>query len=87
MAFDTIVRYSENNKDYEIVKTFESQITNRIKWLDSCSYVRLDDSNGLTSEYIRLGNFKEGIHDFYSKPTSLHKLSDEKIEMARELKN
>ena len=83
---DTIVRYSENNKDYETVKTFDSQITNRIKWLDSCSYVRLDENNGLTSEYIRLGNFKDGIHDIYSKPTSLHKLSDEKIETASKFK-
>ncbi|GAA3594652.1 hypothetical protein Q4Q39_06990 [Flavivirga amylovorans] len=87
LAYDTIIRYSENNKDYEIVKTFDSQTTNRIKWLDSCSYVRFNEDNGLTSEYLRLGNFKGGTHDIYSKPTNLHKLSDEKIEMASELKN
>ncbi|CAH8294699.1 hypothetical protein EV196_108171 [Mariniflexile fucanivorans] len=41
-GIDTIIRYSENNKDYELIKTigFEDKL-NRIKWLDSCSYVRI----------------------------------------------
>ncbi|MFI0427949.1 hypothetical protein [Mariniflexile sp. HMF6888] len=84
--YDTIIRYNENNKDYEIVKTFDSQTTNRIKWLDSCSYLRFNESNGLASEYLRLGNFEGRTHYLYSKPSSSHKLSDEKIEMVIEVK-
>lgn len=83
---DTIIRYFENNKDFELIKGYDGQITNRIKWLDSCSYVRFDESNGLTSDYVRLGNFKQNLHYMYSKPSRTHYLTDENIEMVISIK-
>jgi len=87
IGLDTIIRYSENNKDYESIKRRGSQITNRIKWLDSCSYIRFDESNGLTSGYVRLGNFEQDLHYMYSKPARTHYLSEEKIEPVVNLRN
>ena len=86
-GIDTIIRYSENNKDYELVKTvgFEDKL-NRIKWLDSCSYVRIINKGSVT-KYIRLGNIKNGEHQMYEKPAITHKMSEENIKTLTELKN
>lgn len=86
-GIDTIVRYSENNKDYELVKTvgLEDKI-NRIKWLDSCSYVRITNK-GSVIKYIRLGNIKNTEHQMYEKPAITHQISEENIKTLRELKN
>lgn len=86
-GIDTIIRYSENNKDYELVKTvgFEDKL-NRIKWLDSCSYVRIINKGSVT-KHIRLGNIKNGEHQMYEKPAITHKMSEENIKTLTELKN
>jgi hypothetical protein len=36
-SIDPTIRYSEKNLNFEIIKTTNQQINNRIKWLDSCS--------------------------------------------------
>lgn len=79
-GIDTIIRYSEKHINYELIKTTNQQFTNRIKWLDSCSYLRLEKNNSV-SRYIRLGNFESDIHFMYSKPASVHNINEESYEM------
>jgi hypothetical protein len=81
---DTIVRYSENNFDYELIKTLDQQFKNRIKWLDSCSYVRIENNNSV-SRYIRFGNFENDFHYMYGKPASVHNINNETYEMILEI--
>ncbi len=85
-GIDTIIRYSEDNKDYELIKTvgFEDKL-NRIRWLDSCSYIRI--INNSVIKYIRLGNIKNGKHQMYEKPTVTHKMEVEEIKTLIELIN
>ncbi|WP_040254769.1 hypothetical protein [Psychroserpens mesophilus] len=85
-GIDTIIRYSENNKDFELIKAIglEDKL-NRIKWLDSCSYVRIIN-NGSMKEFIQLGNIKSGEHQMYEKPAITHKMSEEHITTLTELK-
>ena len=85
-GIDTIIRYRENDKDFELVKSFNKEKNNRIKWLDSCSYIRIDERNNSISRYVRLGNFKNSSHQMYSKPSISHKMEDEKMETVFELK-
>lgn len=77
---DTIVRYSENSRDYELIKSSAKEIKNRIKWLDSCSYVRLENINSV-SDYIRLGNFEDNQHYRYTKPGVPNYTDQETYEM------
>ena len=86
-GIDTIIRYSENNKDYELIKIvgFEDEL-NHIKWLDSCSYVRVRNKGSVT-KYIRLGNIENGQHQMYEKPAIMHKMIEEDIKTLIELKN
>ncbi|MCK7591440.1 hypothetical protein M0G43_12710 [Subsaxibacter sp. CAU 1640] len=86
-GIDTIIRYSENKVDYELIKTigYDDQL-NRIRWLDSCSYVRVTDK-GLVTKFIKLGNIKNGEHQMYEKPGGTHTMSEENIKTVTELKN
>ena len=86
-GIDTVIRYSEDNKDYELIKAigFEDKLS-RIKWLDSCSYVRIKN-NGSVAKYIKLGNIKNAHHQMYEKPVITHKMTEENINTLMELKN
>jgi hypothetical protein len=72
---DTIV-----SRDYELIKSSAKEIKNRIKWLDSCSYVRLENINSV-SDYIRLGNFEDNQHYRYTKPGVPNYTDQETYEM------
>jgi hypothetical protein len=86
-GIDTIIRYSENDKDYELVKiTGLDDKLNRIKWLDSCTYVRIINKGSVT-EYIRLGNVENEKHQMFEKPSITHKMEEEKITTLTEIKN
>ncbi|NQY06584.1 MAG: hypothetical protein HRT68_10470 [Flavobacteriaceae bacterium] len=63
---DTIIRYSKNERDYERVKLEDQEHTYKINWIDSCSYVRVNN-NGLVLKYVRLGDFDNSIHNMYLK--------------------
>ncbi len=77
---DTIVRFIEKGKNYELTKSLGIETLMRIKWMDSCSYVKLNSNNSVY-EYIRLGNFESEQHYIHSKPGDYHSITDESYEM------
>jgi len=78
-GIDSIIRYSENNQDYELIKItgFQEKLY-RIKWLDSCSYVRIVNEGSVT-EYVKIGNIQPESHQMYEKPITTHRIEDERI--------
>lgn len=86
-GIDTIIRYSEDCKDYELLKIYgiEAEL-HAIKWLDSCSYVTLDNRSSVL-EYIKLGNFDGENHQMYIKPVTTNSLKNEEIKTMTHVKN
>jgi len=83
---DTIIRYTKDNRDYERVKSYGfDDKHHRIKWLDSCSYVRISNKESIT-EYIKIGNIEQGVHQMYERPIATHVIEDETIRTLKELK-
>ena len=76
---DTIIRFFEKNQDFELLKTPTQQFKNRIKWLDSCTYITLKNQSLI--KYIKLGNFENEQHYRYCKPGNYHNISEESYEM------
>jgi hypothetical protein len=85
-GYDTIIRLRKDSKDFEIVKTSKEEKQYHIKWLDSCTYYRVNSSNMSIEEIISMGNFLSYGHYIYSKPATAHELKDERILLTREVK-
>lgn len=85
-GYDTIIRLKKDNKDFEIVKNFKEEKLYQIKWLDSCTYYRVNNKNMSIEEIISMGNFQSYGHYIYSKPAITHELKDERVLFTREIK-
>ena len=55
---DTIIRYVEKGKNYEILKSSNGVMKNKVKWIDSCSYM-LIGKNGILMATVHIGDFKD----------------------------
>ena len=74
---DTIIRYSENKKDFEKVKSKGIEKEYLIEWIDSCTYSRIDKKSKLLINKIQLGNINEFYHNALIVPGSFHKLKEQ----------
>ncbi len=86
-GYDTINRFTKDNYDFELIKTFNGEKLYKIKWLDSCSYCRINQRNNSVAEIVKIGNFTNGKHEMYIKPAVTHKMEEERIESAYKIKN
>lgn len=85
-GYDTIIRFKKDSKDFEIVKTPKEKKQYHIRWIDSCTYYRINNNNMILEEIISMGNFLSYGHYLYSKPAVTHELKDERILFTREVK-
>lgn len=76
---DTIIRNIKNNKELETVITNGKTNVFNVKWIDSCTYLRINTKSGLVAYKVKLGNINEVFHNLYISPAGLHKLGDEKV--------
>ena len=76
---DTVIRFQEDKRDFELIKSSGEEATTRITWIDSCMYYTVSEK-GLVLKIVQLGNFDaDGSFEEYSKPGFIHELDDEKI--------
>lgn len=76
---DTIVRYTENGKDYQQIKFLGHEQLYRITWISPCEYLVIEQVSSV-SKYIKLGNFDGLNHYTYSKSPSTYKFKEETME-------
>lgn len=76
---DTIIRSIKNNKELETVITNDKTNVYAVKWIDSCTYLRINTKSGLVAYKVKLGNINEVFHNLYISPAGLHKINNEKV--------
>ena len=86
-GYDTIIRYSKDKRDYETIKSFDGNIEYVLKWMDSCSYLRVHEKSGLVESHVQIGNFENGFHSMYMKPAKFHRLEEQRIQQIVTIKS
>ena len=76
---DTIIRYTENNKELETLITNGKSTIYTIKWIDSCTYIRVNRTSKVVASKVKLGNINELFHNLYISPVGFHKLEYEQV--------
>jgi len=83
---DTIMRLSEDGKQYEVSFENNRQTKYRIKWMDNCSYIVIAES-GLVTKHVQLGNFHTNdSHDVYVKPPVIGVTTEESISRYKKIR-
>jgi len=78
-GFDTINRYREKGQDFESIKSNSFKEKYRIKWIDSCMYIRIENQSAITT--TTLGNFENDTHYAFIRPSALHYIEEESYQM------
>ncbi len=76
---DTIIRYTENNKELETLITNGKSIIYTIKWIDSCTYIRVNRTSKVVASKVKLGNINELFHNLYISPVGFHEINNEQV--------
>ena len=76
---DTIIRYTKNNKELETLITNGKSTIYAIKWIDSCTYIRIDRTSKIAASKVKLGNINELFHNLYISPVGFHKIDNEQV--------
>lgn len=82
---DTLVRLAKGGKDFESIKRQGTETIYRIKWLDSCTYCRINPKNGIVEAIVEMGNFQLGKHTLYTKPAGMHHIEEEYLDVVEQL--